>query len=193
MMDLVFATNNLNKLMEVQAKVGNAFKVLSLDDINCKEDIAETGITLDENATIKSSYVFENYHYNCFGDDTGLEIEALNNEPGVYSARYSGERDSENNIDLVLERMHEFSNRKARFRTVISLILDTKEYVFEGIVNGNIRKERSGNNGFGYDAIFEPHNYTITFAEMEMEEKNKISHRGLAMQKLISFLQDYVS
>jgi XTP/dITP diphosphohydrolase len=193
MMDLVFATNNLNKLMEVQAKVGNAFKVLSLDDVNCKEDIAETGITLDENATIKSSYVFENYHYNCFGDDTGLEIEALNNEPGVYSARYSGERDSEKNIDLVLERMQEFSNRKARFRTVISLILDTKEYVFEGIVNGNIRTERSGNNGFGYDAIFEPHGYTITFAEMEMEEKNKISHRGLAMQKLISFLQDYVS
>jgi XTP/dITP diphosphohydrolase len=193
MMDLVFATNNLNKLMEVQAKVGNAFKVLSLDDINCKEDIAETGITLDENATIKSSYVFENYHYNCFGDDTGLEIEALNNEPGVYSARYSGARDSEKNIDLVLKKMDGLSNRKARFRTVISLILDTKEYVFEGIVNGNIRKERSGNNGFGYDAIFEPNGYTITFAEMEMEEKNKISHRGLAMQKLISFLQEYAS
>ena len=192
MINLVFATNNLKKLQEVQAKVGTAFKVLSLEDVNCTEDIEETGITLDENASIKSSYIFDKYSHNCFGDDTGLEIEALNNEPGVYSARYCGERDSEKNIDLVLQKLDGQSNRKARFRTVISLIINAQEHIFEGIVNGIIRKERSGNGGFGYDAIFEPEGYQITFAEMPMEEKNKISHRGLAMQKLISFLQEYV-
>ena len=192
MINLVFATNNLKKLQEVQAKVGTAFKVLSLEDVNCTEDIEETGFTLNENASIKSSYIFDKYNQNCFGDDTGLEIEALNNEPGVYSARYCGERDSEKNIDLVLQKLEGQSNRKARFRTVISLIINAQEHIFEGIVNGTIRKERSGNGGFGYDSIFEPDAYNITFAEMPMEEKNKISHRGLAMQKLISFLQEYV-
>ncbi len=189
MINLVFATNNPNKQQEVQAKVGMAFKILSLADINCNEDIAETGATLNENAAIKSRYVFDNYQLNCFGDDTGLEIEALNNQPGVYSARYSGTRDSEKNIDLVLQKLAGITNRNARFRTVISLIINGNEHVFEGIVNGTIRNARSGTGGFGYDAIFEPNGYTITFAEMPLEEKNKISHRGIAMQKLITFLQ----
>ncbi|TAE35378.1 MAG: RdgB/HAM1 family non-canonical purine NTP pyrophosphatase [Sphingobacteriales bacterium] len=189
MITLVFATNNPNKQQEVQAKVGAAFKVLSLADINCTHDIAETGLTLDENASIKSRYVFNNYQLNCFGDDTGLEIEALDNQPGVYSARYSGTRDSEKNIDLVLQKLTGITNRNARFRTVISLIINSKEYIFEGIVNGAIRHQRSGTGGFGYDAIFEPNGYDITFAEMVLKEKNKISHRGLAMQKLILFLQ----
>lgn len=189
MITLVFATNNPNKQQEVQAKVGAAFKILSLADINCTHDIAETGLTLDENASIKSRYVFNNYQLNCFGDDTGLEIEALDNQPGVYSARYSGTRDSEKNIDLVLQKLTGITNRNARFRTVISLIINSKEYIFEGIVNGAIRHQRSGTGGFGYDAIFEPNGYDITFAEMALKEKNKISHRGLAMQKLILFLQ----
>ncbi|TAF46566.1 MAG: RdgB/HAM1 family non-canonical purine NTP pyrophosphatase [Sphingobacteriales bacterium] len=189
MITLVFATNNPNKQQEVQAKVGAAFKILSLADINCTHDIAETGLTLDENASIKSRYIFDNYQLNCFGDDTGLEIEALDNQPGVYSARYSGTRDSEKNIDLVLQKLAHSSNRNARFRTVISLIINSKEYIFEGIVNGTIRHQRSGTGGFGYDAIFEPNGYGITFAEMVLKEKNKISHRGLALQKLITFLR----
>ncbi len=189
MISLVFATNNPNKQQEVQAKVGEAFKILSLADINCTHDIAETGVTLEENASIKSSYIFDNYKLNCFGDDTGLEVEALNNQPGVYSARYSGTRDSEKNIDCLFQKMEGINNRNARFRTVISLILNQQEHIFEGIVNGTIRHQRSGTGGFGYDAIFEPEGYNITFAEMPLQEKNKISHRGLAMQKLISFLQ----
>jgi len=189
MISLVFATNNPNKQHEVQAKVGSAFKILSLTDINCTHDIAETGLTLNENASIKSHYIFNNYQINCFGDDTGLEIEALNNQPGVYSARYSGSRDSEKNIDLVLQKLDGIGNRKARFRTVISLIINKQEYIFEGVVNGLIRQQRSGTGGFGYDAVFEPNGYNITFAEMDLDEKNKISHRGLAMQKLITFLQ----
>lgn len=189
MISLVFATNNPNKQQEVQAKVGSAFKILSLADINCTHDIAETGKTLNENASIKSQYIFNNYLQNCFGDDTGLEVEALDNQPGVYSARYSGTRDSEKNIDFLLQNLAGISNRNARFRTVISLIFNGNEYIFEGIVNGTIRQQRSGTGGFGYDAIFEPNGFDITFAEMLLPEKNKISHRGLAMQKLITFLQ----
>jgi XTP/dITP diphosphohydrolase len=185
---LVFATNNLHKLIEVQSKVGNHFDILSLTDIGCHEDIEETGLTLDENASIKSTYIHKNYKVNCFGDDTGLEIFALNNEPGVYSARYSGERDDVKNMNLVLANMHGLSNRKARFRTVISLILDNKEYQFEGVVDGLIRAKPTGDAGFGYDPIFEPEGYKTTFAEMDLAEKNKISHRGRAMQKLIDFL-----
>lgn len=189
MISLVFATNNPNKLHEVQAKVGEDFKILSLADINCIHNIAETGATLNENATLKSSYIYQNYQLNCFGDDTGLEVEALNNQPGVYSARYSGTRDSEKNIDFLFQNLEGISNRNARFRTVISLIFNSKEYIFEGIVNGTIRHKRSGLGGFGYDAVFEPLGYNITFAQMPLEEKNKISHRGLATQKLIAFLQ----
>ena len=186
---LVFATNNLHKLEEVQSKVGDSFKIISLSEIGCNEDIAETGLTLEENASIKSQYIFQNYKTDCFADDTGLEIEALNNEPGVFSARYSGSRDFEKNMDLVLEKLSGLENRNARFRTVVSLILDGKEHLFEGIVNGKIRNERSGSEGFGYDPIFEPVGYNITFAEMELSEKNKISHRGLAVAKLIEFLE----
>ncbi len=189
MISLVFATNNPNKQQEVQAKVGEAFKILSLTDINCTHDIAETGETLNENASIKSHYIFDNYNLNCFGDDTGLEVEALGNQPGVYSARYSGTRDSEKNIDFLLQNLAGINNRKARFRTVISLILNQQEHIFEGIINGTIRHQRSGTGGFGYDAIFEPSGFDITFAQMPLEEKNKISHRGLAIQKLIAFLQ----
>lgn len=186
---LVFATNNLHKLTEVQSKVADQFKIVSLADIGCHEDIAETGSTLEENASIKSQFIHKNYQANCFADDTGLEIEVLNNEPGVYSARYSGSRDFNENMDLVLAKMQGKTNRKARFRTVISLILADKEYLFEGIVNGNIRTEKSGSTGFGYDPIFEPEGYNITFAEMDLEEKNKISHRGIAVSKLIEFLK----
>lgn len=186
---LVFATNNIHKLEEVQSKVQDSFKIISLSDIGCHEDIAETGLTLEENASIKSQYIYKNYQTDCFADDTGLEIEALNNDPGVFSARYSGSRDFEENMDLVLERLNGLENRNARFRTVVSLILNGKEYFFEGIVNGKIRTEKSGKEGFGYDPIFEPDGYNITFAEMDLIEKNKISHRGLAVAQLIEFLK----
>jgi len=188
MRELVFATNNINKAEEVQLKVKNAFNILNLQQIGCTEDIAETGLTLEENASIKSRHVYEHYHKDCFGDDTGLEIEALNNEPGVFSARYSGERDPIKNMDLVLEKMKGITNRTARFRTVISLIINGEELLFEGIVQGKIRTATSGTQGFGYDPIFEPEGYDITFAEMGIEEKNSISHRGRAMEKLIAHL-----
>jgi XTP/dITP diphosphohydrolase len=186
---LVFATNNAHKLEEVQSKVEGVFKIISLNDISCNDDIEETGLTLEENASIKSAFVHQKFAINCFADDTGLEISALNNEPGVYSARYSGDRDSKKNMNLVLEKLEGVEDRSARFRTVISLILNDEEHVFEGIVNGKIRKEVSGTDGFGYDPIFEPEGYNITFAEMSMEEKNSISHRGRAMEKLIEFLR----
>lgn len=186
---LVFATNNQHKLDEVQLKVGDAFEIISLKAIGCEEDIEETGVTLEENASIKSQYVYQNYQADCFADDTGLEIFALNNEPGVYSARYSGSRDFTKNMDLVLEKMQGKTDRSARFRTVISLIIKGEEHLFEGIVNGKIRTEKSGKDGFGYDPIFEPEGYDITFAEMSLEEKNIISHRGRAMEKLINFLK----
>ena len=185
---LVFATNNQHKLEEVQLKVGNTFKIISLNEIGCNDDIEETGLTLEENASIKSKFIHDKFKVDCFADDTGLEIEALNNEPGVFSARYSGDRDFIKNMDLVLSNLENNTNRKARFRTVISLILKNQEYIFEGIVNGNIRTKPIGSVGFGYDPIFEPEGYAITFAEMDLAEKNKISHRGIAVQKLIDFL-----
>jgi XTP/dITP diphosphohydrolase len=191
MITLVFATNNLHKLEEIQTKVADSFIIKSLADINCTDDIAETGVTLEENATIKSTYIHQKYNDNCFADDTGLEIEALNNEPGVYSARYSGDRDFKKNIDLVLQKLKKFSNRKAQFRTVISLILDNREYLFEGVVRGTIKETLSGKEGFGYDPIFEPEGFNRTFAEMTIQEKNQISHRALATEKLIVFLKDY--
>ena len=185
---LVFATNNQHKLEEVQSKVGNTFKIISLNEIGCNDDIEETGLKLEENAKIKSKFIHDKFRVDCFADDTGLEIEALNNEPGVFSARYSGERDFIKNMNLVLSNLENNPIRKARFRTVISLVLNNQEYLFEGIVNGNIRTKPIGSAGFGYDPIFEPEGYTITFAEMDLAEKNKISHRGLAMKKLIDFL-----
>ena len=189
MQQLVFATNNAHKLEEVQAKAGNHIKLLSLDDIKCYDDIEETGLTFNENASIKSHYIYERYNLNCFGDDSGLEIEALNNEPGIYSARYAGEHGNhEANMDKVLEKLKVSTNRNASFRTVISLIWNGAEYFFEGVVPGTIRTERCGTAGFGYDPIFQPDGYDITFAEMSMDEKNSISHRGRAIDQLIAFL-----
>ncbi|MDO5572070.1 MAG: non-canonical purine NTP diphosphatase [Bacteroidales bacterium] len=186
---LVFATNNKHKLEEVKQILGNKIEILSLNDINCHQDIPETADTLEGNALIKASFVSDNFHYNCFADDTGLEVEALNNAPGVYSARYAGEnKNSEDNIDKLLAELNDKDNRKARFRTVISLIIDDKKYSFEGIVEGEIAKERSGNGGFGYDSVFKPNGYNKTFAELSADEKNAISHRGRAMSKLLDFL-----
>ena len=189
MQQLVFATNNAHKLQEVQAKAGDKIKLLSLDDINCHDDIAETGLTFNENASIKSQYIYKLYNLNCFGDDSGLEIDALNNEPGIYSARYAGKHgDHEANMDKVLDKLRGVANRKARFRTVISVIWNGEEHFFEGTVPGTIRTERCGSEGFGYDPIFQPDGYDITFAEMSMDEKNSISHRGRAVDQVIAFL-----
>lgn len=186
---LVFATNNAHKLQEVAAKIKGQITVLSLDDIGCDEDIAETGSTFRENASIKSHYIFNKYHLDCFGDDSGLEIDALNGEPGVYSARYAGSHgDHEANISKVLIQLQGKTNRTARFRTVISLLWNGVEHFFEGTVEGSIRPERSGTEGFGYDPIFQPDGYDVTFAEMTLDEKNAISHRAIAVEKLLEFL-----
>lgn len=190
-MKLVFATNNQNKLKELQNILGKDIELLSLADINCTDDIPEDHDTLEENALQKSKHIFDKYQLDCFADDTGLEIEALNNEPGVYSARYAGvDKDAKANMKKVLENLNGIDNRKARFRTVISLLIDGKEKQFEGIVEGNILESERGGDGFGYDPIFEPKGYNISFAEMEMGEKNKISHRGLAVQKLVDYLKN---
>ncbi|MCB9225108.1 MAG: non-canonical purine NTP diphosphatase [Crocinitomicaceae bacterium] len=188
-MKLIFATHNAHKAKEIQKMLPESIQILTLEEIGCFDEIPETADTLEGNASLKSSFVKDHYGVNCFADDTGLEIEALNGEPGVLSARYAGEtKDPQANMDLVLSRLEGNSNRKARFRTVISLWLNEEEYLFEGIVDGTIRTERSGAEGFGYDPIFQPDGYEITFAEMSMDEKNKISHRGRAVQKLVDFL-----
>lgn len=188
-MKLVFATNNLNKLKELQSLLGEETELLSLADIHCKDEIPEDHETLEENASQKAKYIFDKYKLNCFADDTGLEIEALNNEPGVYSARYAGEdKDANANMKKVLFNLKGQKNRKARFRTVISLFIDGKEEQFEGIVKGIILEKGRGLDGFGYDPIFEPEGYELSFAEMDMAEKNRISHRGLAVRKLVDYL-----
>ncbi|MDQ1771712.1 non-canonical purine NTP diphosphatase [Labilibaculum sp. A4] len=188
-MKLVFATNNLNKLKELQNLLGEEIELLSLADINCNDEIPEDHETLEENASQKARYIFNKFNVNCFADDTGLEIESLDNEPGVYSARYAGEeRDAKSNMKKVLENLKGVENRKSRFRTVISLLIDGNEIQFEGIVEGNILEKERGIDGFGYDPIFEPIGYDISFAEMDMTEKNKISHRGLAVRKLVDYL-----
>lgn len=190
MQQLVFATNNAHKLQEVADKIKGKIKLLSLADIGCVEEIDETGTTFRENASLKSKFIYNKYHVNCFGDDSGLEIEALNGEPGVFSARYAGEHGNHAaNIDKTLTALKNITNRKANFRTVISLIWNGEEHFFEGIVNGTIRRERSGNEGFGYDPIFQPDGCDKTFAEMSLSEKNKISHRAIAMARLLDFLQ----
>ncbi len=189
MQQLVFATNNRHKLDEVADKIKGRIKLLTLDDIGCYNDIEETGLTFIENASIKSHFIYHKYHLNCFGDDSGLEIDALNGEPGVFSARYAGTHgDHEANINKVLINLKNEINRKARFKTVISLLHEGKEHFFEGTVEGTIRHEKSGDEGFGYDPIFEPDGYAITFAEMSLAEKNKISHRAKAVEKLVAFL-----
>lgn len=187
--ELVFATNNIYKTEEVAKILAPNYKILNLKDINCLVDIPETGSTFAENATLKSTYVFENFGLDCFADDSGLEVEALNNQPGIYSARYSGVKNDTTNLQLLLKNMEGQTNRKARFKTVISLLKNGENHLFEGIIEGTIRTEPSGTNGFGYDPIFQPNGYNITFAEMDMDEKNHISHRALAMQKLIEFLK----
>ena len=188
-MKLVFATNNKHKLQEIKHLLGNTIELLSLNDIGCMEDIPENQPTIEGNAAEKSFYVYNKYGYNCFADDTGLEIEALNGEPGVYSARYAGEeKSSDKNIELVLLKLNKIKNRKARFKTVISLVIDGRETQFEGIVDGEILEERRGATGVGYDPVFKPIESSLSFAEMSLDEKNKISHRGRATQKLIDYL-----
>lgn len=188
---LVFATNNAHKLKEVAAILRDKVELLSLNDIDCQTDIPETAETLEGNALLKSSYIYKNYHLDCFADDTGLEVEALNGAPGVYSARYAeGEgHDAQANMLKLLHELEGKENRKAQFRTVISLILDGKEYLFEGVIKGEIIKEKRGDSGFGYDPIFRPDGYDKTFAELGNDIKNKISHRALAVEKLCEFLQ----
>ncbi len=190
-LELVFATNNAHKLEEVQAIVGDKFILKSLSDIDCQDDIPETGVTFQKNAQQKTDYLVNKYGLYCFGDDSGLEVDALNGEPGVYSARYSGSRDMEKNIDLLLEKLGDNPNRNARFKTVISLYLNEQQHFFEGTIEGQIIKERRGEKGFGYDPIFIPNGYDKTFAEMSAEEKNAISHRAIAVGKLAEFLKGY--
>lgn len=197
-MKIVFATNNSHKLREIREILGPDFEILSLADIGCHADIPETGSTLEENAHQKAEYVFDNYHINCFADDTGLEVEALNGEPGVHSARYAEgtDHDSEANMRKLLEKMENKDNRKARFRTVISLILKegdsnvcSREYMFDGIVDGCIDYGKHGTGGFGYDPIFIPDGYNKSFAELGEGVKNKISHRARAVAKLAAHLK----
>jgi XTP/dITP diphosphohydrolase len=188
-MKLVFATNNPNKLSELQALVLEGIEILSLKEINCNEELPETNPTLEGNALQKAKYVYQNYGFNCFADDTGLEIEALGGAPGVYSARYAGEDcKAEDNMQKVLTKLENEDNRNAKFRTVISLIIKGEENLFEGECSGNITKTKSGAEGFGYDPIFTPEGYEITFAEMSKQEKGAISHRGKAVEKLVDYL-----
>ena len=188
-MELVFASGNEHKVYEVAKKLGGSIPLKGLHDIGCTTDLPETSDTLEGNARQKARFVWDNYRVNCFADDTGLEVTALAMAPGVYSARYAGDhRNSTDNMRLLLENLQNQSDRSARFRTVICLILEGEEYLFEGIVQGSIRPEPSGTEGFGYDPVFEPSGYAITFAEMSIEEKNTISHRGKAIAALRDFL-----
>jgi len=191
-MKICFATNNVKKIEEVKAALGEDFTLVSLAEIGCHEELPETGDTLEHNAFQKARHVYDNYGVSCFADDTGLEVEALDMAPGVYSGRFAGEpRSDERNINLLLEKLEGAQNRKARFRTVIALILEGEEHRFDGMAEGEITHERSGTAGFGYDPVFRPEGHEETFAEMSMEDKNRISHRGRAVQKLIEFLHSY--
>lgn len=189
-MKLVFATNNKHKLEEVKGLLSKDIEVLTLNEINCHEDIEETAETLEGNAKLKSDHVKIHYGFDCFADDTGLEVEALNGAPGVYSARYAGEEATfEDNVQKILGAMQGVENRKARFRTVISLYLNNKQLFFEGICDGFIEEAVSGTKGFGYDPVFRPKGADKTFAEMDLNEKGLISHRGLAVKKLVEYLK----
>ncbi len=190
-MKIVFATNNENKLREVADVLEKNITIVGLRDIACYEDIPENENTIEGNASAKANYVFRNYKVNCFADDTGLEVYALDMRPGVYSARYAGdEKNDEANIDKILDELSGVEDRRARFRTVISLLIDGKETTFEGIIEGKIALERKGSGGFGYDAVFVPDTYSKTFAEMSLSEKNTISHRAIAVRKLVDYLQN---
>lgn len=191
-MKIIFASNNKNKVQEIQNQLPKSIQIVTLEEIGCTEDIAETGTTLEENAIIKANYITEKYGLPCFADDTGLEIDALNGEPGVYSARYAGEdKNADKNMDLVLQKLNTLTNRKAQFKTVIALNINNEQHLFTGIVEGEIRNEKTGTNGFGYDPIFEPENLGKTFAEITIDEKNKLSHRGRAVEQLIQFLNNF--
>jgi XTP/dITP diphosphohydrolase len=188
-MNLVFASNNKNKIKEIQSILPETIKILSLEEIGCHEEIPETADTIEGNAVLKANYVTEKYGYDCFADDTGLEVIALNGEPGVYSARYAGEqRDANDNMNKLLEALSGKSDRSAQFKTVIALNLKGKQCLFTGIAKGTITLNKTGNHGFGYDPVFQPENYTETFAELSSEIKNKISHRAKATRQLIDFL-----
>ena len=192
-MTLVFATNNAHKLKEVQEMLPNSIQLVSLNDINCEEDIEETATTLVGNAALKADFITQKYGMNCFADDTGLEVVTLQGKPGVYSARYAGEpSNAENNMTKLLSEMAGVENRNAQFRTMICLNLDGNQYYFEGICKGRILTEKQGTAGFGYDPIFQPNGFEKSFAEMSSEDKNHISHRGLAIEKLVTFLTNYV-
>jgi XTP/dITP diphosphohydrolase len=188
-MKIVFATNNENKIKEIQSMLPQSIEIISLESIGCYEEIPETADTIEENAIMKANYVTEKYGYDCFADDTGLEVDSLNGEPGVYSARYAGEqRSSEDNMDKLLLNLEGNANRSAQFKTVITLNLKGKQYLFTGIARGEITLEKNGNQGFGYDPIFRPQEYQETFAQLSLETKNAISHRGKATRELIAFL-----
>ena len=192
-MKIVFATNNKHKVKEIKDLLPSNIKVLTLDDIGCFEEIEETEKTLEGNAKIKSAHVKHNYGFDCFADDTGLEVEVLNGAPGVYSARYAGEKATfEDNVQKLLTALKGVQNRKARFRTVISLYLNGKQLFFEGICDGFIEKSVSGTKGFGYDPVFRPKGFDKTFAEMDLNEKGLISHRGLAVKKLVEYLNNHL-
>ena len=192
-MKLVFATNNQHKLDEIRKITNGLTEIVSLAEINCHDDIPETADTLEGNALQKARYIKEHFGLDCFADDTGLEVEVLHNAPGVFSARYAGlGHDSEANMNKLLQDLQDKDNRKARFRTVIALILNGKEYLFEGIINGTITREKRGGSGFGYDPLFVPDNYSQTFAEMGNDIKNQISHRAQAVKKLTTFLSNNI-
>ena len=192
-MKLVFATNNQHKLDEIKKIMNGLTEIVSLAEINCHDDIPETADTLEGNALQKARYIKEHFGLDCFADDTGLEVEVLHNAPGVFSARYADPgHDSEANMNKLLQELQDKDNRKARFRTVIALILNGKEYLFEGIINGTIAREKRGGSGFGYDPLFVPDNYSQTFAEMGNDIKNQISHRAQAVKKLTTFLSNNI-
>jgi XTP/dITP diphosphohydrolase len=193
-MKLVFASSNKNKIRELNALMGEEIELMGLEDIGCKEEIPETAPTIEGNALQKARYVYNHFGWNCFADDTGLEVEALGGKPGVYSARYAGEeKNADKNMQKVLKELSGQTNRKARFRTVIALIIEGKELCFEGEVNGEILEAKQGEMGFGYDPVFRPEGSVKSFAEMNLEEKNKISHRALAVNKLVDYLKFQIS
>ncbi len=188
-MELIFATHNQNKVKEINAVLPSNIQLQSLNDLNFMDDIPETAETLEGNALIKARAIYNQFHRNCFADDTGLEVEALEGAPGVYSARYAGkQKKADDNIEKLLRNLKDYDNTNAQFRTVIALIYNQQEYLFEGIVKGDILREKKGSNGFGYDPVFRPENHFQSFAQLSMKQKNKISHRGRAFEKLIDFL-----
>ncbi len=188
-MKLVFASNNPNKIKEIQALVPDSIQIVGLNEIGCHEDIPETAATIEGNAILKANYVTEKYGLDCFADDSGLEVDAINGAPGVYSARYAGEpKNDDNNLNKLLLDLKDETQRKANFKTVICLNINGQQQLFTGIINGTITHEKKGNNGFGYDPVFRADGHSKTFAELTMEEKSRISHRGIAVKKLIDFL-----